>query len=215
MPPKGSTVHLVLSTPTTSMCATSSSARDGSATAELCRRATSALRPGASSRSSDEIPSFSRTPAMYFAASCSLPGGLVVLMRIRSMSQPCASLAMAVVSPTGLAGKGGVLAGIPGAAGTCAKAGVLVTRDATATRTATATPNPACNLCFASTNASSSLCGLDRDAPGQFASGNLFLPIELHTNTRSGTATRGRAGWLRNFNGSLAGEQRGRAVVGA
>ena len=40
--------------------------------------------------------------AMYFAAaSSSLPGGLVVLVRSRSISQPWASFASAVVSPTG------------------------------------------------------------------------------------------------------------------
>src|SRR3989442_13075297 len=41
---------------------------------------------------------FSRIPATYFAATHSFPGGLVVLMRIRSISQPVASRASAVVS---------------------------------------------------------------------------------------------------------------------
>jgi hypothetical protein len=38
---------------------------------------------------------------MYFAAASSFPGGLVVLMRSRSISHPCASFATAVVSPMG------------------------------------------------------------------------------------------------------------------
>ncbi len=37
---------------------------------------------------------------MYFAAACSFPGGLVVLIFISSTSQSCASRASAVVSPT-------------------------------------------------------------------------------------------------------------------
>src|ERR1700693_6373309 len=39
------------------------------------------------------MPSFSRTVARYLAAVSSLPGGLLVLMRTRSTSQPCASIA--------------------------------------------------------------------------------------------------------------------------
>src|SRR3984893_311951 len=97
----GSTVHFDRSTPTTSMCATNNNAFDGSAIAELRRRATRALRPGARSSISDWMPSFSRTCARYFAVACSFPGGFVVLVRIRSISQPWASLATAVVSPMG------------------------------------------------------------------------------------------------------------------
>src|ERR1700688_1333181 len=97
----GSTVHLDRSTPTTSMWATSNNAFEGSATAELFKRATSALRPGARSSISDWMPSFSRICARYLAMACSLPGGLVVLVRTRSISQPWASLASAVVSPMG------------------------------------------------------------------------------------------------------------------
>src|SRR5271156_1236130 len=37
------------------------------------------------------MPSCSRTPARYFAATNSFPGGLVVLMRIRFCNQPTAS----------------------------------------------------------------------------------------------------------------------------
>src|SRR5579863_5890022 len=98
---KGSTVHLDLSTPTTSMWATSKRARDGSGIAALRRRATTALRPGARSKNSGVRPSLVRIVAMYLAVACSLPGGLVVSMRMRSASQPSASLAKAVVSPAG------------------------------------------------------------------------------------------------------------------
>src|SRR6202011_5599982 len=94
-------VHLDRAPPTTSMWATSNNALDGSASAELRKRATSALRPGAKSNSSDWMPSFSKTCARYFAVACSFPGGFVVLVRIRSISQPWASLATAVVSPMG------------------------------------------------------------------------------------------------------------------
>jgi len=74
---------------------------EGSASAELRKRATSALRPGARSSISDWMPSFSRMCARYFAMACSLPGGLVVLVRIISISQPWASFASVVVSPIG------------------------------------------------------------------------------------------------------------------
>src|ERR1700686_3836004 len=47
------------------------------------------------------MPSFSKMCARYFAMDCSFPGGFVVLVRTKSISQPCASLARAVVSPTG------------------------------------------------------------------------------------------------------------------
>src|SRR6202166_448348 len=97
----GSTVHLDRSTPTTSMWATSNNAFEGSATAELFKRATSALRPGARSSISDWMPSFSRICARYLAIACSLPGGVVVLVRTISISQPWASLASAVGSPMG------------------------------------------------------------------------------------------------------------------
>src|SRR6266404_1489968 len=97
--PNGSTVHFARSTPTTSMCATSSSAFDGSGNAELVSRATSALRPGWSGSSSALIPSFCKIPAMYFAAASSFPGGFVVLILISSVSHPVASRARADVSP--------------------------------------------------------------------------------------------------------------------
>src|SRR5271169_1896480 len=89
--PKGSTVHLDLSTPTTSRCAIKSSAREGSGTALEERRATRKPRPGVLSKISDEMPSLVRMAAIYFAATSSLPGGLVVSMRSRPCSQPSAS----------------------------------------------------------------------------------------------------------------------------
>ena len=98
---KGSTVHFGLSTPTTSMCATSNSAFDGSATAELLSRATTDVRPGATGNSSAAIPSFASTPKMYFAVSASFPGGFVVLILIRSCSQTFASPESFVRSPSG------------------------------------------------------------------------------------------------------------------
>src|SRR5271157_5626960 len=100
IPPKGSTDHLLRSTPTTSMCATSRSALEGSATALLRNRATSALRPDATSRISGVMPSLLNIPARYFAAACSFPGGFVVLILTSSTSQSCASRASADVSPT-------------------------------------------------------------------------------------------------------------------
>ncbi len=99
--PNGSTVHLSRSTPTTSVCAISSNAFDGYLNVELFSRATKALRPGDSGSSSAVIPSFCNTAAMYFAAASSLPGGLVVLILIKSISQPVASRASAEVSPNG------------------------------------------------------------------------------------------------------------------
>src|SRR5882724_5605803 len=146
-PPNGSTVHLDLSTATTSMCATKSSALAGLATAALRSLATTALRPGVSSRISAVIPSFSSIPAIYFAATCSFPGGFVVLTRIRSASQPCASFATSDVSPTSDG-----FTGIPGAAGVgaCAATGKL----AAAARAAA--PTKTCTLRFQFTNPSSS-----------------------------------------------------------
>src|SRR5882724_10457805 len=129
--PKGSTVRLDLSTPTTSICATNKSARDGSAMAEPRKRATSALLPGTASKVSEGTPSFCRRSAMYFAVACSLPGGLVVLMWIRSASQPWASLAIAVVSPIG-EGLGSVL---EDAEGNCAAVGKLTAKSSAATAT--------------------------------------------------------------------------------
>ena len=96
------------------MCATSNSAFDGSATALLRSRATSALRPGATSRISGVIPSFVKMPAMYFAAACSFPGGFVVLIFTNSTSQSCASRANALVFPTNR-----LLGGIPMAGRLC------------------------------------------------------------------------------------------------
>ena len=121
--PNGSTLHFERSTPTTSMWATRSKAREGSGMAALRKRATSALRPGATSKSSGVIPSFSRMPAMYFAAACSFPGGLVVSILTRSASQPSASLARAVVS-----GSGTCAGGTAGAelVGSCAKTGTSI-----------------------------------------------------------------------------------------
>jgi hypothetical protein len=72
------------------MWATSNNALDGSANAELFSRATSALRPGVSGKTSAAIPSFCKIAAIYFAAASSFPGGLVVLILIRSVSQPVA-----------------------------------------------------------------------------------------------------------------------------
>jgi hypothetical protein len=59
---------------------------------------------------------------MYIAASCSFPGGFVVLILMRSASQLCASFAIADVSPIG----DGFI-GIPGGAAgeTCAATGTL------------------------------------------------------------------------------------------
>src|SRR2546421_243834 len=59
-------------------------------------RATRALRPGASGKISELIPSFCKMPAMYFAAASSFPGGFVVLILISSASQPSASCPSAV-----------------------------------------------------------------------------------------------------------------------
>src|SRR4029077_8628524 len=89
------------------MCATSSSAFDGSATAELRRRATTELRPGATWSSSAVMPSFASTFITYFAAACSFPGGFVVLILIRSWNHVRASAVIEVRSPTGdwLAGR--------------------------------------------------------------------------------------------------------------
>ena len=83
-----------------------------------------ALRRGVKSSSSALIPSFARTPATYIAATCSFPGGFVVLILMRSVSQPCASLAIAEVLPIGDG-----LPGIPGppAGETCAAIGKLAT----------------------------------------------------------------------------------------
>ena len=121
-PANGSTLHRDLSTGTVSKCATSKSALEDSAIADLCNRATTALRPGVKSSSSALIPSFARTPATYIAAICSFPGGFVVLILMRSVSQPCASLAIAEVLPIGDG-----LPGIPGppAGETCAAIGKL------------------------------------------------------------------------------------------
>ena len=123
--PNGSTVQRDLSTGTVSRCATSSRAFEGSGTTELRRRATTALRPGAKSRISGLMPSFCSTPATYLAASCSFPGGLDVLILIRSASQTSASLRTAVASATGdmLAVFTGVACGIP-----CAAAGTLAAK---------------------------------------------------------------------------------------
>src|SRR5205807_1909124 len=120
--PNGSTVHRDFSTGTVSMCATSNSAFEGCATAELCNLATTALRPGVMSRTSALIPSLARIPAMYIAATCSFPGGFDVLILMRSASQPRASLAIEGVFPAEE-----ILAGIPGpaAGATCAAAGKL------------------------------------------------------------------------------------------
>src|SRR5207245_2962484 len=95
-------------------------------------RATTALRPGATSSISGLMPSFWRTPATYRAASCSFPGGLEVLILIKSASQPCASLAIAEVLLSGDAGGGP--AGIPGAACgiPCAATGKLAANSAAA-----------------------------------------------------------------------------------
>ena len=82
------------------MCATSSSAFDGSATAELRSRATTACVPAPHAALPPESLLLSAL-AIYFAASASLPGGFVVLILIKSSSQICASLARAVVSPSG------------------------------------------------------------------------------------------------------------------
>jgi hypothetical protein len=118
----GSTVHLLRSTPTTSMCATSNNAREGSAIAVLRTRAMTALRPGVNSKISGEIPSFSKIAATYFAAASSFPGGFVVLIRTKSASQPTASFAS-----DGASWGFGVFAGMgkPGATaeGTCAISG--------------------------------------------------------------------------------------------
>src|SRR5271156_3520193 len=128
-PPKGSTLQRVLSAGTTSRCATSSKAFDGSATAVLRNRATTALRPGVTSRISGVNPSFCNTAATYFAAGASPPGGFEVFILIKSMSQPCASWARAAVPPgcggAAVSGRfGGVLGGIPGPlTGDCAKSG--------------------------------------------------------------------------------------------
>src|SRR6266480_999763 len=121
-PANGSTLHRDLSTGTVSKCATSKSALEDSAIADLCNRATTALRPGVNSSSWALIPSFARTPATYIAAICSFPGGFVVLILMRSVSQPCASLAIAEVLPIGDG-----LPGIPGptAGETCAAIGRL------------------------------------------------------------------------------------------
>ena len=112
--PNGSTVHFARSTPTTSMCATSSNAFDGSANAELFSRATNALRPGAIGSSSALIPSFCKTPSMYFAAASSFPGGFVVLILISSASHPVASRDSSDVSSACLPGCAAVGGAMPG-----------------------------------------------------------------------------------------------------
>src|SRR5256885_4816108 len=97
------------------MCATSSKAREGSATAELRSRATKALRPGAISRISGVIPSLAKMPAMYFDAAASLPGGFVVLIWMSCTSHTLASLANSAVfaMEEGFGGATGVDWGIP------------------------------------------------------------------------------------------------------
>src|SRR5271163_2432134 len=148
-PPKGSTVQRVLSAGTTSRCATSSSAFEGSAIAALRRRATTALRPGMISRISGVKPSFCNTAATYFAAGASPPGGFEVFILIKSVSQPCASWAKAAV-PVGCGGTavsgrfGGVFGGIPGPlTGDCAKSGEAARRDPVHSATTHAkTPSP-------------------------------------------------------------------------
>src|SRR5580704_944958 len=131
---KGSTVHLARSTPTTSMCATRMSAREGSATAELRRRATTEVRPGATGSSSAAMPSFCRIAKRYFAAACSFPGGLVVLILIRSWSQTLASPVSEVRSPSGdwLPGRQFV-----GGGATCAATGCATTSCTTTDNAAT------------------------------------------------------------------------------
>ena len=64
-------------------------------------RATTDVLPGATGISSAAIPSFAKTPKIYFAASASFPGGFVVLILIRSCSQIFASPESAVRSPNG------------------------------------------------------------------------------------------------------------------
>src|SRR5713101_3538725 len=89
--PKGSTDHLDLSTPTTSRCPSSSSARAGSGSAEERSLATTALRPGVTSRVSDGMLSAARISLMYSAALASFPGGLVVLIVSSCLSHLTAS----------------------------------------------------------------------------------------------------------------------------
>src|SRR5579859_1015509 len=171
--PKGSTDHLDLSTPTTSMCATNSTARDGSGMAALRRRATNALRPGERSKNSDGIPSLVRMPAMYLAAACSLPGGFVVSMRMRPASQPSASFASAVVSPTGDCVDWTVGIAVDGA---CAARGEAAARDNSDSATAEIIIS---NLKFPFTKTSSGIrvrCGQGRPAQQRFALN------ALHTN---------------------------------
>src|ERR1700682_4417043 len=78
------------------------------------RRATTALRPGPTGNSSAVTPSFCRTPKTYFAATCSLPGGLVVLILTRSCSQTLASPVSEVRSPRGEVATGAAGVGTDG-----------------------------------------------------------------------------------------------------
>src|SRR6266850_172795 len=167
------------------MCATSSSAFEGAAIAALRNRATTALRPGVMSRISGVIPSFSRIPAIYFAATCSFPGGFVVLIRIRSASHPCASFATFDVSPTSDG-----FAGIPGpvGVGACAATCKLVA----ATRAAA--PAKTRILRFQFTNLSSSYAVARKHLSKRFAS-NM-----LHTNMQVWAPNLGFGPALRKFN---------------
>src|SRR4029077_4098543 len=164
-----------------------------SATAELRSRATNALRPGVKSRISALIPSFARIPAMYIAGICSFPGGFDVLILMRSASQPCASLAIADVSPfgRGLAG----FAGIPGApaGGTCAAIGKLAAIISAATTTITWT------IRFQFTNPSSSSWLAAARPPQQRFASNV-----LHTNMQVWALGFGGGGALPKFNRWLA-----------
>src|SRR5580658_6327597 len=191
---KGSTVHLDLSTPTTSMCATRRRARDGSGMAALRRRATSALRPGARSRNSEVIPSFVRMAATYFAAACSLPGGFVVSMRMRSASQPSASLARAVVSPAGERVFSTVGMAVEG---TCAVEGGATMGDNHASRTTAGTKM--CILRFQFTKTSSVLDA----AHGDRLSNALQLTRFILT-CRCGAKSEGLAGRCVSSNGARA-----------
>jgi len=82
---------------------------EGSAIAVLFSRATQRLRPALKSRISALIPSFSRIPAMYIAASCSFPGGFVVSI----FDESAASFALPSQSRRIPIGDGFI--GIPGA----------------------------------------------------------------------------------------------------
>src|SRR5271157_3428984 len=152
--------------------------------AALRSRATNALRPGARSKNSELIPSLVRMAAMYFAAACSLPGGLVVSMRIRSASQPSASLARAVVSPAGERVDSTVGMAVDG---TWAANGRVAARG----KSVSAMPDTiVCNLWFQFTKTSSVSDAAKKDRPSNALQLTRFILTCRCRGTSEGLTTR-------------------------